>query len=78
MVFVLGSYVYNSIGAARRNAEIGRDKMLGEILESRKKLGMDQDPVAFRRRRKEEAAGIAAAAAAADAADATGTEASSS
>lgn len=55
MVFVLGSYVYNSIGSARRNAEMERDKKLGEILESRKKLGMDEDPVAFRKRRKEEA-----------------------
>lgn len=56
MVFVLGSYVYNSIGSARRNAVAEREKMLGEILESRKKLGMDQDPVVWRRRRKEEAA----------------------
>lgn len=56
MVFVLGSYVYNSIGSARRNAEMERDKKLGEILESRKKLGMDEDPVAFRKRRKADAA----------------------
>lgn len=56
MVFVLGSYVYNSIGAARRNAEMERDKKLGEILESRKKLGMDEDPVTFRKRRKDELA----------------------
>lgn len=56
MVFVLGSYVYASIGSARRNAENARDKKLGEILESRKKLGMDEDPVAWRKRRKEDAA----------------------
>jgi hypothetical protein len=56
MVFVLGSYVYASIGSARRNAENVRDKKLGEILESRKKLGMDEDPVAWRKRRKEDAA----------------------
>jgi hypothetical protein len=59
MVFVLGSYVYASIGSARRNADSVRDKKLGEILESRKKLGMDEDPVAWRRRRKEDAAAAA-------------------
>jgi hypothetical protein len=59
MVFVLGSYVYASIGSARRNADSVRDKKLGEIMESRKKLGMDEDPVAWRRRRKEDAAAAA-------------------
>jgi hypothetical protein len=54
MVFVLGSYVYASIGSARRNAEMERDKKLGEILESRKKMGMDEDPVLWRRKRKED------------------------
>jgi len=61
MVFVLGSYVYASIGSARRNAENVRDKKLGEILESRKKLGMDEDPVARRRKRKDDAAATASA-----------------
>jgi hypothetical protein len=57
MVIVLGSYVYTSIKSARRNAEDGREKMLSEVLESRRKLGMD-GLGGFRRKAKEDNEGV--------------------
>lgn len=41
MVFVLGSFIYSSIGEAKSIAASRRLQTHTEILESRKRLGMD-------------------------------------
>ena len=41
MVFVLGSFIYSSIGSAKSIAASRRVQTHSEILESRKRLGMD-------------------------------------
>jgi hypothetical protein len=41
MIFVLGSYIYSSVGEAKSIAASRRIQTHSEILESRKRLGMD-------------------------------------
>ena len=51
---ILGSYIYTSIGAAKRNAATEREKSWSMIMEQRRSLGMDvEDMVADRMRRKD-------------------------
>lgn len=58
MVFVLGSYVYSSINSARRNAHDHREKMWGEVMESRKRLGLEDHVGAVGSRKGRREAGL--------------------
>jgi hypothetical protein len=50
------TYAYTSLtSSSRQNAMIQREKMYGEVMESRRKLGMEgreEDPVKWREKRK--------------------------
>jgi hypothetical protein len=50
-----GAYIHTSIGHARRNAAIERDKALPLVHQQRKGLGMDADDMLADRRRRKEA-----------------------
>lgn len=55
MVFVLGSYIYSSISAAKTNAAIQKAQHYEHALEQRKHLGMDAwDQKAERERLRKE------------------------